>query len=279
MPQTAINALIDLPRCDCHFHVFSKGEDIASARYVPTYASTLAQWQSAALSASVTRGVVVQPSFLGTDHSQLLAAIACAPDDLRGVAVVPETISLAALAELYRQGVRGVRLNFAGSPHAQSQLRAIPSSWWANLRAVSLHVELHADVAQYATLIPAIPSEIPLVLDHFAKPASASATDETVLAVRARQRGGAETFVTLSGAYRLGEISEYAQRDKSATLAALWASELGIGQLLWASDWPCTHHEAQADYGALLDSADLWRVDPAAHETVMQKNPTRLYWR
>jgi predicted TIM-barrel fold metal-dependent hydrolase len=279
MPNTATNALIDLPRCDCHFHVFYKGEDIARARYVPPYASTLAQWQNAALSESVTRGVVVQPSFLGTDNSQLLAAIGCAPDDLRGVAVVPETISLDALTDLHRQGVRGLRLNCAGNPHAQNQLRAISRQWWRDLQAANLHVELHADIGQYAKLIPTIPSEIALVLDHFAKPASASANDETVLAVRARQRGGAETFVTLSGAYRLGETSAYAQREKSAALAALWAGELGIGQLLWASDWPCTNHEAQADYSALLGNADLWRVDHAAHVAVMQKNPARLYWR
>jgi predicted TIM-barrel fold metal-dependent hydrolase len=52
---------------DTHFHVFNAGLAVEGARYVPQYSAQLTDWMKQAQNVGVTRGVWVQPSFLGTD--------------------------------------------------------------------------------------------------------------------------------------------------------------------------------------------------------------------
>ncbi|MGC0239582.1 amidohydrolase family protein [Arthrobacter sp. SD76] len=74
---------------DTHAHIFEPTLTTATgARYVPDYAATLDQYLDVLTVHGVDRGVLVQPSFLGSDNSYLLSALATAPDRLRGVVVV-----------------------------------------------------------------------------------------------------------------------------------------------------------------------------------------------
>lgn len=100
---------------DTHAHIFSAAGPVASsARYRPNYAATVEGWPSLWPQTGVTSGVLVQPSFLGTDNSQMLAALQARPATLRGVAVVDASVSRDALREKHALGVRGVRLNLLG---------------------------------------------------------------------------------------------------------------------------------------------------------------------
>ncbi|NBU67979.1 MAG: amidohydrolase, partial [Betaproteobacteria bacterium] len=105
------------PRVDTHFHIFESRQSIKGARYNPAYAATLDQWWSQAEAVGVTHGVLVQPSFLGTDNRLLLEGLAAYPGRLMGIAVVEPTISLQEMKELHALGVRGVRLNLVGGDH------------------------------------------------------------------------------------------------------------------------------------------------------------------
>ena len=124
-----------------------------------------------------------------------------------------------------------------------------------------------------------VPHELTVVLDHFAEPQRALRSDETMQAVRDRQRAGGDTYVALSGAYRLGVDDPNAQKKFSRELAALWCDELGRDRLLWGSDWPCTRHESEANYAALRDSLDHWLPDAEDRCAALRSNPQRLYWR
>ncbi len=278
-----------IPACDCHFHVFRGNEAAEGARYVPAYDATLTDWASAADGANVRRGVLVQPSFLGTDHRQLRAALAARPEQLRGVAVTRSDASgaetgvdlTAQLRLLHADGVRGIRLNRMGAIDDAAALRALSAAWWTALIEVGLHVELHADIGRVASLLPLVPREVTVVLDHFAKPASASARDETVRAVihRARRHqrspSSGETYVTLSGAYR----QQAALVGRAGALARLWRDALGADRLLWGSDWPCTNFERAADYGALYEALGEWLPDENDRYAASALNAQRLYWR
>src|SRR5688572_1807352 len=105
------------PRVDCHFHLFSAGEGQPGARYVPGYDATFEAWSAAASAAGVHRGVLVQPSFLGTDNSRLCAELEAHPESLRGVAVIAPDWTAERLSALHGRGVRGIRLNLAGASH------------------------------------------------------------------------------------------------------------------------------------------------------------------
>lgn len=262
------------PACDCHFHVFSADESAADARYVPTYSAKLRDWETHAQDSGVQRGVVVQPSFLGTDNRQLLQALRQRPLTLRGVAVVAPTATEAELRELHKGGVRGVRLNLMGARDDVGALQALPASWWSALMAVGMHLELHADAGRVAVLLPMVPQGLTVVLDHFAKPDRIDTQDDTVRAVGDRRHSPGATYVTLSGAYR----QTAANRPICRELALLWLEELSPDHLLWGSDWPCTNFETEADYAALIGVLRAWLPQTADHQAALAANAQTLYW-
>src|SRR5690348_9421141 len=100
---------------DSHAHVFSRELNLAAARrYTPGYDATLVQYLKHLQTHGLSHGVLVQPSFLGTDNSYLLAALRQAPAKLRGVVVLERDVSRDTLNDMARLGVVGVRLNLMG---------------------------------------------------------------------------------------------------------------------------------------------------------------------
>lgn len=261
------------PVVDTHLHVFEAGHALPGARYTPTYAATLAAWQAQATRVAVTHGVLVQTSFMGTDNSLLLAQLARHPDTLRGVAVIAPTADAGVLAFLHAQGVRGIRLNLAGQSHDVSDW-ATASTLWDAILQLGWHVELHTDSGALPDVMAALPHALPVVADHFGKPAQTSINDATVAALRRHSHSGGNVNVKLSAAYRLDP------HVNPQLLARLWLAELGPNALLWGSDWPCTNHETQADYAALYAALDEWLGrEGDAVVAARSTNPKRLYWR
>lgn len=257
---------------DTHFHVFNRGGSVPGARYTPAYAAEIGAWQTQARAVGVTHGVLVQTSFMGIDNRLLLAQLAAHRQTLRGVAVVAPDAPGPMLADLHAQGVRGIRLNLAGQSHDMTAWAAA-TAVWDTLLQLGWHVELHTDNGRLPAVLSALPLDLPLVLDHFARPLTASLNDTSVMAVRARRlRSGAAMHVKLSAPYRL------AAGLCPVELAKLWQGELGLHALLWGSDWPFTNHEAANEYVALHASLPDWlQGDAAALEAVLSHNPARLY--
>ena len=253
---------------DTHFHVFHAGIAVDQARYVPQYTAALQDWQALAQAVGVTRGVCVQPSFLGADNSLMLSALNAYPETLRGVAVVAANIHADELKDLHASGVRGIRLNLAGVEHNIPEWKRAERVW-QSLHDLGWHLEVHTDQGALPKVLAQLPTDMPLVVDHMAKPSEAKARDATVqaLVLRAQQ---VPTHIKLSGAYRLGGVD-------AASLAHIWLHELGPQALLWGSDWPCTNHEQLAQYGDLFALLETW-IDTTHMDTVLSHNPQRIYW-
>jgi predicted TIM-barrel fold metal-dependent hydrolase len=253
---------------DTHFHVFIAGDGRAHARYVPQYTASLADWMAQAGAAGVTKGVLVQPSFLGHDNSLMLRALRAHPDALRGVAVVAADADLRQLQPLHASGVRGIRLNLSGLDHrieAWSRAQVL----WDAMFELGWHLEVHTDRGGLPTVLAQLPSQMPLVIDHMGKPERADARDPSIAALVQRARH-TPTHVKLSGAYRLGGLDP-------SLLAPIWLHELGVANLLWGSDWPCTNHETLANYPQLRASLAEW-ISPEHLAPVLSCNPQHLYW-
>jgi predicted TIM-barrel fold metal-dependent hydrolase len=257
---------------DCHFHVFAAHAGVLGARYVPSYEATFETWRSVAQAVGVMRGVLVQPSFLGTDNALLVRTIAAHPHTLRGVAVVDPYATAESLQAMRATGVRGVRFNLAGVAHDYSTLRNIPAAHWDALLACDLHVELHTDPGRVSTLLPLIPERLTVVLDHFGRTKNADGATPTIAdaAVRAQH---SPVYVKLSAPYRLDNLA------LADALAKRWLDALGPDALLWGSDWPHTNMEAFADFAALRWRLDTWIPDAHTRLNVLAHNPARLYWR
>lgn len=163
--------------CDAHAHIFgpfSRFPLAAERSYTPPEATPEAH--RAMLDAlGFDRGVVVQGSAHGVDNRAVAAAVAAAPDRLRGIAVVDESVTDAALAELRRGGFTGVRFTQVKSSRypngmaGASDLRTL-ATLAPRLREHGLHAQLFTNAD---TVVEAGESllnlGVTLVVDHMGR--------------------------------------------------------------------------------------------------------------
>jgi predicted TIM-barrel fold metal-dependent hydrolase len=255
---------------DSHFHIFEAEKSIANARYQPKYSALLEQWAESSRPLKVTRGVLVQTSFMGFDNRLLLEALRQNPEHLRGVVALSERTTLAQMQQLHAQGVRGIRLNCVGTNHQLESL-VEQTQFIDALIELGWHIELHTDQGQLAGVIAQLPSQLTLVIDHMGKPTSTKLDDASFVHAAKRNKL-APVYIKLSGAYRLNGLDP-------RLLTQHWLKAVGPSRLLWGSDWPCTNHEDQADYTKLFNALKEWLINEDFVHHALVDNPNDLYWR
>ncbi|WP_077037320.1 amidohydrolase [Pelomonas sp. KK5] len=263
-------------RIDCHAHVFTRDLPMPDRRRAPAGYDARPEDYLQQLDANgMTHGVLVQPSFLGTDNSYLVATLRRYPDRLRGIAVVEPTITAQELQALQEAGVVGIRLNLVGLPTPD-----LASGAWrallAELKARQWQVEVHQEARELPSVIdPLMQSGVSVVVDHFGRPDAERGIDDPgfryLLGLGATRR----VWVKLSGAYRNGSKG----RGEATALAAmpLLRSAYGLDRLIWGSDWPHTLFEKTADYMSQRRLLDTWLPDSVDQQIVLGQTPARLY--
>src|ERR1700749_1231033 len=104
-------------RIDAHAHVFHRGLSLGpDRRYTPDYDAPIDAYLAELDRSGIDHGVLIQPSFLGTDNSYLVDCLARAEGRLRGIAVLDPTTPADQLDALDPAGVVGIRLNLVGCP-------------------------------------------------------------------------------------------------------------------------------------------------------------------
>jgi len=233
---------------DTHAHVFMRGLKLLDARrYTPDYDVTVEDFLCRLDDNGLSHGVLVQPSFLGSDNSFLLSALQAYPQRLRGIVMVEPNIDHDDLLRMAEVGVVGIRLNLVGG----APLPNFSKQPWINLlhRLADLNwqVELHREACDLPALIaPLLDAGVRVVVDHFGRPDPASGINDAgfqYLMDVARTR---RVWVKLSGSYRNGgaEAGEHIALDALPLLL----DAFGPDRLLWGSDWPHTQFEADVVY-------------------------------
>ena len=271
MPPPASGAAIDT-----HAHVFHQGLALADTRrHTPDYDAPLAEYLALLDAHGLSHGVLVQPSFLGTDNSFMVQALRAAPARLRGVAVVAPDVSDAELQALAAAGVVGIRLNLIGL-----ELPALDTPAWqsllARVNALGWHVEAHLQAARLPDLLPALlAAGCRVVVDHFGRPDPALGVSDAGFQYLLRQAGSGRVWVKLSAPYRNWTAPACAASGRLAAQQLLDAYT--PERLMWGSDWPHTEHRHLASYPAATQWLDDWIDDPAQRRTLLADTPLRLF--
>ncbi|MCU1343263.1 MAG: amidohydrolase 2 [Candidatus Acidoferrum typicum] len=277
--------------CDCHVHVVGptgRFPQSAHGSYLAAPAA-LEELRAVAEPLGVSRFVIVQPSFYGTDNSCLFEALDKLGDSGRGVAVVDATSISSSMLESYDQrGICGLRLNFYSSPVADvnrklerslaDTLDVLPRDTW--------HVEIIARAGTLAAAAPIIArSKIPIVIDHYGLPedeAPESPAGRALLELISLPH----VWIKLSAPYRCSK-DPLATSPPSEWLAAL--VHTAPDRCVWGSDWPHTppRNDARSEnkmlpyrkisYERLFDDFYGALESPELARRVLIENPTRLY--
>lgn len=218
---------------DCHAHIFGPATKYRYFRqrvYTPPDALLPAYWRMLD-TLGVQRAVLVQPSVYEFDNSAMLDAIAASDRPMRGVAVVPESISDAELERMHQSGVRGVRFNICDvKPEQRGKISMeVVRRIARRIKRLGWHVQFLMRVDEFPDLeemFNDFPTDI--VVDHFGYMKPPANIDhpsfQALLALVAR----GHCWVKISRAYSFGDAKPFAR----ALVAA------NADRLVWGSDWP-----------------------------------------
>lgn len=230
-------------RLDWHAHVFQADVGVvAGARYVPSESAPADEFIANFTSIGLDGGLLIQPSFLGTDNSQMIEAIERYPGKLKGIAVVDTDIDVDELERLTSAGIIGCRLNLFG----WGVPNLMEGEWPAFLRRlekVDWQVELHAPPHYLIRMLPMLTGfSGDVVIDHFGRPDPEKGLDDPDYREFLSLLDPRQHWVKTSGWYRLAQDSEAGA--ERAQVARRLLEDLGMGErLLWGSDWPHTQHD------------------------------------
>lgn len=249
---------------DGHAHVFAKDLNmIQDRRYTPAKDALLSDYAAALKRAGLDGGILVQPSFLGTDNSYMLNALRGRfrgeSITLRGVAVLPPTASFTEVAEMDEAGIVGLRFNLYGKKNLDASFF---DPWKSLLNRVSdmgWHVELHCESHAMAHLLPLLLQRAErVVVDHFGLPDSDSpyacpGQDAILSAPFGR------VFVKASAPFRVFRAQESNRAaDLCAPILMRLANHIGPDRILWGSDWPWTQFEDRHTFDMTVGWGNMW---------------------
>ena len=277
--------------CDCHVHIVGPTVQFPQSAHGSYVAGPAAVESLRAIAEplGVSRFVIVQPSFYGTDNSCLLEALDKLRDSGRGIAVVDATSITSGILESYNQrGICGLRLNFYSSPveDANRKLERSLTETQDILPRNTWHVEIIARAGTLAATAPILArSKVPIVINHYGlleNQAPESPAGRALLELISLPH----VWIKLSAPYRCSK-DPLATSPPSSWLAALLNTT--PDRCVWGSDWPHTPSRndvpggnkmlsyRKISYERLFDDFLGALESPELARRVLIENPARLY--
>ncbi|MGY8817936.1 MAG: amidohydrolase family protein [Pseudomonadales bacterium] len=259
---------------DAHAHTFRQDLPmVPGRRYSPHYDALIEHYLAHLDRHGLAHGVLIQPSFLGTDNRHLLEALRRYPQRLRAVAVVEPDVSEAQLDELDEAGVVGVRLNLIGKKLAVYRGYAW-SALFQRLAQRGWQVEIQRGIDDVALIVPAILAcGVDVVIDHFGLPTGGIDSTKPNHVAFLSLLGNERLWLKLSAPYRSQSDLSQALR----VLAQVREAGGGLSRFLWGSDWPNTQFEDQTDYDRQVAFIAALLPDVNERAQVLVDSPAKLF--
>lgn len=259
---------------DTHAHIFRQDLPmVPNRRYSPDYDALIEQYIAHLDRHGLSHGVLIQPSFLGTDNSYMAQALRRFPERLRAVAVVDASVSEGELDALAEVGMVGIRLNLIGknlADYAGPEWTAL----FKRLAARGWQVEIQRGFDDLALIVPAILAcGVDVVIDHFGLPADGIDPQNDAHRTFLSLLGEPKLWLKLSAGYRSGSDLAKAQR----LLSQLREAAGGLERFLWGSDWPNTQFEQQTGYAEQFALFEALLPDANERAQVLIDNPATLF--
>jgi predicted TIM-barrel fold metal-dependent hydrolase len=245
-------------RIDAHVHVWTP--DKKRYPWDPHYAEPAAdpasftpeQLFEHAHPAGVSRIVLIQMSFYGTDNSYMLDAMKRYPSTFSGVAVV-DAGSAGVRDEMVRlkgHGVRGFRIAPGTDPKGWLEKEGMFAMWKCGAeQRLAMCCLIGADAIPSVDRMSARFPETPVVIDHLARigvDGKVRDADVRALCDLSRHRN---VYVKVSAFYALGK-KRYPYADLGPMIRRVYES-FGPQRLMWASDAPFQVHKPHTYAGSL----------------------------
>jgi predicted TIM-barrel fold metal-dependent hydrolase len=288
-PATRVDFDVPAGACDCHTHIFGDPRHFPFAAgriYTPEPAS-VAEMRSLHRALHTERVVLVQPSVYGSDNACTLDAMKQLGRSSRGIAVIDEKTTEAALDDMHRTGIRGIRINLEtagqtdpgiGRQRLQAAIARIKGRRW--------HIQIYTRlpvIEGMADLVMAAP--VPIVFDHFGGAQGSLGVQQRGFETLLKLVRAGKAYVKLSAPYRSStQPPDYP--DVAPLAKALIAAN--PERMLWATDWP---HPAQIpgrkfdevtplyhiDDGRVFNLLPRWAPASTQRRTILVSNPAKLY--
>ena len=289
-PKTPVGFAVPDAACDCHVHVFGNAAEFPFAArrgYTPPPANA-AELLALQEALHLSRVVIVQPSVYGSDNSCTLDGMRRLGKRARGVAVIDDTTTNAALDEMHRAGIRGVRVNLETAGETDPDLaRRNLAAAVARVTPLGWHVQVYTRLSVVAGLSAEIARlEVPIVFDHFGGARASDGIDQPGFAALVALVEAGHAYVKVSAAYRSSDKAP-AYDDVAPLARALIAAN--PERIVWGTDWPHPHAappgkalDAVApfydiDDGLALNQLRAWAPGAAMRRRILVDNPARLY--
>jgi predicted TIM-barrel fold metal-dependent hydrolase len=195
----------------------------------------------------------------------------------------------AALDDMTRRGVRGIRLNLATAGQTDPLLaRQRLLTAMDQIAGRPWHIQMYTQLSVIeAARDDVLASPVPIVFDHFGGAQAALGIEQSGFQALLDVVRAGKAYVKLSAPYRSSsQTGDYA--DVTPLAQALVAAN--PQRILWGTDWPhpdsspgdgrtitATRPFQEVDDGRVCNQFAVWAPDAATRRTILVDNPARLY--
>jgi len=268
-----------LPRgaVDTHTHIFgpSAKYPFAENRSYTAPDAPLAMFRDLHAKVGCDRAVIVNASIHGTDNRVVTDAIAESDGRYKGIAVVPDAITVKDMEALKSAGICGCRFTFLKRLGGIKDM-GVFTRIARQAADIGWHLDVYLEsgtVAEFAPILSALPTSY--VIDHMGTIQAARGLDDAdfkaLLALQARDE---KCWIKITGFERASATG------KPFHDAVPFAKALVAGapdRVLWGTDWPHPNVKVMPNDGETVDLVPLYAADEAVQRKLLVENPVRLF--